>query len=103
VAVGASSRDLRLAATIEVDAPPRAVRLDGMATLQEWLADPAGGPLIREVIGTDDAGRLRGPLADDHLVTVIGNFPVSTLAAFPGIGLDHQIVDELLERLDGSG
>jgi beta-glucosidase len=103
LAVGASSRDLRLAATIEVDAPPRAVRLDGMATLQEWLAHPAGGPLIREVIGTDDAGRLRGPLADDHLVTVIGNFPVSTLAAFPGIGLDHQIVDELLERLDGSG
>jgi beta-glucosidase len=35
LAVGASSRDLRLTATLDVPAPPLPVRLDAMATLQE--------------------------------------------------------------------
>ena len=42
IAVGASSRDLRLTTTINVTAPPVPVRLDAMASLHEWLADPAG-------------------------------------------------------------
>jgi len=30
---------------------------------------------------------------------VIGNFPIGTLAAFPGLGIDHATVDHLLGRL----
>jgi hypothetical protein len=30
---------------------------------------------------------------------VIGNSPISTLAAFPNLGLDHDTVDELLRSL----
>ena len=40
LAVGASSRDLRLTTIVDIAAPPLPVRLDGMSTLQEWLADP---------------------------------------------------------------
>jgi beta-glucosidase len=99
LSVGASSRDLRLSTTIEVSAPPLPVQLDGMATLEEWLAHPAGSGLLREAIGVDEHGRPRGILGDDELIRVIGNFPISTLAAFPGLGIDHATVDHLLGRL----
>jgi len=99
IAVGASSRDLRLTATMDIAAPPLRVTLDGMATLGEWLAHPTGGALLRDAVGTDATGRPRGILGNDELIAVIGNFPISTLAAFPGLGLDHATVDDLLQRI----
>jgi beta-glucosidase len=99
LAVGASSRDLRLTTTIEVDAPPLRVPLDGMATLDEWLADPVGAVLLREAVGSDENGRPRGILGSDELLPMIGNMPLRTLAAFPGFGIDHGMIDGLLERL----
>jgi beta-glucosidase len=95
LAVGASSRDLRLT-TLDVDASPLRVPLDGMATLDEWLADPAGSALVLDVVGTDESGRLRGMLADDDVRRVVGNFPMSSLAAFPGFGFDHRTLDEMV-------
>jgi beta-glucosidase len=99
LSVGASSRDLRLTTTIEVSAPPLAAQLDGMATLEEWLAHPDGSRLLREAVGVDGNGHPRGILGDEELLRVIGNFPISTLAAFPGLGIDHAIVDHLIEQL----
>jgi beta-glucosidase len=94
VAVGASSRDLRLITSIDIAGEPLRPPLNAMATLQEWLADPRGGELMRRALGPDS--RL---LTDDHLSAVIGNFPISTLAAFPNVGLDHDTVGELLRTL----
>ena len=98
LAIGASSRDLRLTTTIDVSGPPLRVELDATATLQEWLADPDGSRLLHELVGTDEAGRPHGILGDDELRSVVGNFPISALAAFPSSGLDQGIVDELLRR-----
>jgi beta-glucosidase len=98
LSVGASSRDLRLSTPIAVSAPPLPVQLDGMATLEEWLAHPGGSSLLREAVGVDEHGRPRGILGDEELIRVIGNFPISTLAAFPGLGIDHAMVDYLLGR-----
>ena len=97
--VGASSRDLRLTTTIEATALPPTVELDGMSTLEECLAHPVGAGLIREAVGVDENGRPRGILGDEELIRVIGNFPIRTLAAFPGLGIDHATVDHLLRRL----
>src|SRR3954451_19957967 len=99
LAVGASSRDLRLTNTVEIEGPPLRPPLNDMATLEEWLADPEGGPLLREEVGTDDDGRPNGILGNEELLPVIGNMPISTLAAFPGLGLDHALVGRLLQRL----
>jgi beta-glucosidase len=95
LAVGASSRDLRLTTTIDVTAPPARIRLDAMSTLEEWLADPVGGPELRAAIGTEPDGRPAGILGNDELIRIIGNFPISSLAAFPGLGITHQTVDTL--------
>ena len=99
LAVGASSRDLRLVTSIDVDAPPLRAPLDGGATLAEWLADPAGSALLHEVVGTDGRGRPLGVLGDEELRVLIGNFPLARLAAFPGLGLDHETVRDLLGRV----
>jgi beta-glucosidase len=68
------------------------------SSLQEWLADPTGSAVLHEVLGTAD-GRLAGLLGDPHLVQVIGNFPMSTLAGFPNVDLDHDQLDELVARV----
>jgi beta-glucosidase len=82
-----------------VTAPLPTVEPDGMSTLEEWLAHPVGAALLREAVGVDENGRPRGILGDDELIRVIGNFPISTLAAFPGLGIDHATVDHRLGRL----
>jgi hypothetical protein len=64
---------------------------------------PAGSELLHELVGTEGAGRPRGILGDDELRAVIGNFPISLLAAFPGSALDSGTVEELLRRWRSSG
>jgi beta-glucosidase len=99
LAVGASSRDLRLTTTVDIAAPPLPTTLDGMSTLQEWLADPTGSALLHKAVGTDETGRPKGILGSEELMIVIGNFPISTIAAFPGFGLSHSIVQTLVDQV----
>ena len=99
LAVGASSRDLRLTTTVDIAAPPLPGRLDGMSTLQEWLADPTGSALLHKAVGIDATGRPKGILGNEELMVVIGNFPISTLAAFPGLGLSHAVVHSLIDQV----
>jgi beta-glucosidase len=102
LSVGASSRDLRLTTTLEIAAPPLPATLDAMSTLQEWLAHPTGSALLHQAVGTDATGRPNGILGNQELLVVIGNFPISTLAAFPGLGLTHPIVHTLVEQISTS-
>jgi beta-glucosidase len=99
LAIGASSRDLRLMTAVDLAAPVWPAPLDAMASLEEWLADPVGAPVLREIVGSDETGRPRGILGDHELRTVVGNFPIGALAAFPGSGLDQGTVDELVVNL----
>jgi beta-glucosidase len=94
IEVGASSRDIRLTETITVEATPPALRLDGMSTLQEWLADPVGGDRLRKLVGDDENGRPQGILGEEELIRMIGNFPISSLASF-GLGITQDMVREL--------
>lgn len=88
IAVGASSRDLRLCRTVTVDADPVRPPLTADSTLQEWLADPERGPELRAAAGP-------GIVADEELLRVIGNFPLGRLAAFPGIGITRETLTRL--------
>jgi beta-glucosidase len=98
LAIGRSSRDLRAEATIEISAPRLRPALDHMTTLEEWLAHPVGSTMLLEAVGTDDAGRPRGILGSEEMLAVIGNFPIGRLAAFPGLGFDRDVVDDLVKR-----
>jgi beta-glucosidase len=98
-AVGASSRDLRLTTTVDIDAPPLLPRLDEMATLEEWLEHPAGAAALRELIGVDANGNPQGILASPDLLKMIGNFPISSIASFPGLGLTPDGVRHLVAEV----
>ena len=99
IAVGASSRDIRLRALVDAPAssPAGETRRDG---------DTPG--VARRRRGADAAGGDRDPprratpgiLGDEHLQTIIGNFPISTLATFGDLGIDHAAVKALVQRVN---
>ena len=63
------------------------------STLQEWLADDKGRALLQ-------SEHAETPLVKDpEFVTVVGSMPMSTLAGFPGMGVDHRTLDGLVARL----
>jgi beta-glucosidase len=94
IEVGHNSRELPLTQTVTVDAPSIAAPLTADSTLHEWMADPVGLELIREAV----AGGQPDPTRDKELVSVIGTMPMSTLAAFQGMSIDHHTLDKLAER-----
>ena len=91
IAVGNSSRHLAATETIMVDAPRLSLPLGPDATLHEWLADERGRELLTE----------RGVklLQDPELIKVIGTMPMETLAAFEGMALSHEELNELIAEL----
>jgi beta-glucosidase len=94
IAAGPNSRDLPLTATITVDAPSLATPLSRDSTLQEWMSDPAGRALIeREVTNGAPAAVLT-----DEMISVIGTMPMSTLANFGRMSLDHDTLDRLTDE-----
>jgi beta-glucosidase len=101
IAVGASSRDLRLVTTVTVPAPSVAAALSGESTLEEWLAHPSGRAALEKAVGTDADGRPAGILGNEELKIVIGNFPLRTLLAFPGLGIDRAAFEAVTGQAPG--
>ena len=93
--IGASSRDIRLSAAITVAATPPALSLSGTSTLTEWLTDPDGGQVLRDALGTRPDGTPGGILGSEELLAIIGNMPLETLAAFPGLGVTEELIDTM--------
>jgi beta-glucosidase len=100
-ALGASSRDLRLTALIDVPATPVQAPLDATSTLQEWLADPAGSSALLKEVGTDPTGKPHGIAGDEELIKIIGNFPLNRFPAFAGMGITHEVVQAVTEYMSG--
>ena len=91
IAVGASSRDLRLSATVTVTAPASVPPLAEDASLQEWLDHPVGSRLLEERLAAAGPSQLTDP----ELRNVVGNFPLARLVTFPGMPLTPAEVDDL--------
>jgi beta-glucosidase len=95
VEVGASSRDIRVSETLTIDAPSVAAPLNADSSLQEWFADPLGGPALRKRLPAD------APVLNPELLTIIGNFPVSRMAAMQGLGVTREAIDAALADVRG--
>ncbi|WP_051214968.1 beta-glucosidase family protein [Granulicoccus phenolivorans] len=94
IAVGASSRDLPLTATVEVSAPQPRVRLDGTATVGEWLDDPEAGPALRAVLGQSGADA-----EDPTMDTFLRALPMARAAVMSlGQDISSQDIVALMER-----
>jgi beta-glucosidase len=93
VEVGPHSRDLPLAATVTVTAPRLAEPLTPHSTLHEWMDDPDG----RELIEHEVADGQSAAVLDAELLAVIGTMPMSTLANFGGMSLDHDALERMTQ------
>jgi len=51
---------------------------------------------LRDALGTRPDGRPGGILGSEELLAIIGNMPLATLAAFPGLGVTEELVDTLV-------
>jgi beta-glucosidase len=91
IAVGNSSRHLVATETITLEAPRLSLPLNADSTLQEWLEDDRG----RELLTKRDMRLLQDP----ELIKVIGTMPMHTLAAFQGMALSHEELNELMAEL----
>jgi beta-glucosidase len=98
VYVGASSRDLRLSASVDVPAHRVARPLTVWSTFGEWQNDPEASARLARLI--DDRGGIRGRMADllddeTGRASVLG-FPLRALVEFPGFPVELDDVDMLL-------
>jgi beta-glucosidase len=102
-AVGASSRDLRTTAVVEVQGDDARVPLTGDSTLGEWLADPRGGQAISQAFA-GMAGEESGPMAafftDPTMLLFLSSIPLGRMAAFPGSPLTAETVAKLVAAVN---
>ncbi len=94
IAVGPSSRDLPLTETVAIAGPRIAGPLTRDSTLEEWMADPVGHKLIEDEVSAGQSAAVM----DDEIISVIGNMPMSTLANFGGMSLDHDALDRIARQ-----
>ena len=101
VAVGASSRDLRLTATVEVEGPRPTFPLDRNSTLAEWLDHPVGHEILLDSLRHSPLGDLTSLLENPEQLRMIGSFPMSRLATMLGDAMGDDEVDALLAKVQG--
>ncbi|MGW0711638.1 glycoside hydrolase family 3 C-terminal domain-containing protein [Streptomyces sp. NPDC002643] len=95
IAVGSSSRDIRLSATMSVDAPPGVQRLSPDSSVGEWLAHPVGGPFLRRAFRTQEGSAMAH---DREILRMVESPPLTRLVAMSGGRLDLGDMDRLIAR-----
>ncbi|WP_198653585.1 glycoside hydrolase family 3 C-terminal domain-containing protein [Actinocorallia populi] len=93
LSVGSSSRDLRLTATVTVEAPPLARPLALESSVGDWLDDPEGGPLLMEAVRTMEGS---GIAHDPEILRMVEALPLNRLIAMGGGRLDTTEIDRFL-------
>ena len=94
VEVGASSRDIRLSATVAVTGDGIRMPLSLHSSLDEVMADGEAAELVRHALS-----RI---LDDPEMLSLVRSAPVGRLLGFPGMGVDPADVGAQLDRLNAS-
>jgi beta-glucosidase len=90
IEVGASSRDVRGTAEVTVTGEPLWGTLSADSTLSEWLAHPAGAPVVE--------ARMAGIEMDPMMVPMMGDMPMRVLASFGMAGFDAAGLAEMVTQ-----
>ena len=95
VEVGASSRDIRATVAVDVDGDAVRVPLTRESSIGEVLAHPVAGQIIMQAMAADDSV-MAGLMADPGMFKMMESFPIGRLAAFPGMPVRREQVEQLL-------
>ena len=95
--VGASSRDVRASVTVEVQGDEVVVPLTLESTMGEALAHPVVGPMLQPLVDLLTSG---GEPGDTNSAMML-SFPLGRLATFPGVPVDIDSVQQLIDMANG--
>jgi beta-glucosidase len=100
VSVGASSRDLRLEATVRVDGDATTAPFTGESTLGELLADPTAAPLLMAAVAEIMPAGGGTPGLGMDLLRMAASIPVERMVTFSGGRVARAQLDELLGAIN---
>ncbi|MEJ3405318.1 glycoside hydrolase family 3 C-terminal domain-containing protein [Rathayibacter sp. YIM 133350] len=102
IEVGASSRDIRSTASVEVQGDTASVPLTMESSVGEILAHPVAGPVVLQALAGGE-GAAAGLIADPSMFKMMASFPIGRLLAFPlpGGGISREQVQQLLAASNG--
>lgn len=97
VEVGASSRDIRLAATVEVSGDVVQLPLTMESSIGDLVANPIAGPIVMQAMGSFTSGLADTDIfTDDGMEKMMASFPIGRLAGFPGVPVTYEQVEQLI-------
>ena len=100
IEVGASSRDLRSTAAIDIAGETVVLPLTEESSIAEVLAHPVAGPLVQAQLaatrGQMDEAMDAGIMGDEAIDKMMASFPIGRIAGFPGMGIDREQVEQLI-------
>ena len=107
VDVGASSRDLRLNASITLEGDHVRLPFTAESTIGELLADPQGAAIVGSAMaGMAAAGSADGaapPPMPEGIVKVMASFPVGRMVGLTGGAMTPQHIEQLITALNAAG
>ena len=95
IRVGASSRDVRATAAVELAGDTTAAALAAESTADAWFGHPQGGPWLRAALGAGEFAALLEHPTNGQMMRAI---PLQRLARFPGFPVDEAAVDAAVAR-----
>ncbi|UNK71358.1 glycoside hydrolase family 3 C-terminal domain-containing protein [Microbacterium sp. H1-D42] len=100
VEIGASSRDLRGSASVDVAGDEVRMPLTMNSSVGELLAHPVVGPIVQAQLAgvqeLSDGAADAGIMSDDNMAKMMASFPIGRLAGFPGMGVNRAQVAQLI-------
>lgn len=97
IEIGANSRDIVQAVSIELDVPTPLPHLDELSSLGDWLAHPIGAQIVQGALASMSSGESQAFMAEDVIKMVLP-MPLRTLVSFTG-GDPDVAVNAMLEQV----
>lgn len=98
VEVGASSRDIRLSAVVDVEGEAVRLPLSLESSIAELAADPIAGPIVMQAMGSFASGMADTDVFDEGgLDKMMASFPIGKLAGFPGVPVTPEQIQQLID------
>ncbi|WP_291050448.1 glycoside hydrolase family 3 protein [Herbiconiux sp.] len=96
IEVGASSRDLRLGASVVLGEAGPFAPLTVRSTLREWMTHPVAAPTLRaRLADLPGAEGTLGLLSNEHVLVMIGDLPIERLTVDRGNALTVALLEQV--------
>jgi beta-glucosidase len=105
VEVGASSRDLRGSATVDVEGDELNLPLSMDSSIAEVLSHPVVGPMVQQqmagMMGMADGAMDAAVMSQEAMAKMMSSFPIGRLTGFAGMGIDKAQLEQLIAVANG--